>query len=216
MKSLRLVALLLVGLFAANVHAAGDAAAGKEKSVVCAACHNADGNSSLSEYPKIAGQGAPYLVKQMQDYKSGAREDAIMAGMVAALSEQDMEDLAAYFASQEVQTGAADPELAEAGERLFRGGNIETGVPACSGCHGPAGTGITAAKFPALAGQHAAYIEEELKAFRAAGRDDLDAPEYRRNDADDEDALGMMQATAARMTDREIRAVASYISGLSK
>lgn len=216
MKSLRLVALLLVGFFAANAHAAGDAAAGKAKSAVCAACHNADGNSTLTDYPKIAGQGAPYLVKQMKDYKSGAREDAIMAGMVAALSEQDMEDLAAYFSSQKIQRGAADPELAEAGERLFRGGNIETGVPACTGCHGPAGDGVAAAKFPALAGQHAEYIERELKAFRAAGRDDLDAEKYRKNDTDDEDALGMMQATAAKMTDREIRAVASYISGLSK
>ena len=216
MKSLRLVALLLVGFFAANAHAAGDAAAGKAKSAVCAACHNADGNSTLTDYPKIAGQGAPYLVKQMKDYKSGAREDAIMAGMVAALSEQDMEDLAAYFSSQKIQTGAADPELAEAGERLFRGGNIESGVPACTGCHGPAGTGVAAAKFPALAGQHAEYIESELKAFRAAGRDDLEADEYRKNDTDDADALGMMQATAAKMTDREIRAVASYISGLSK
>ncbi len=216
MKSLRLVTLLLAGLFAASAHAAGDPDAGKEKSAVCAACHNADGNSSITEYPKIAGQGAPYLVKQLKDYKSGAREDAVMAGMVATLSEEDMEDLAAYFASQKIQPGAADPELVEEGERIFRGGNIETGVPACTGCHGPAGAGVAAAKFPALAGQHAEYIERELKAFRAAGRDDLDAERYRTNDTDDEDALGMMQATAAKMTDREIRAVSSFISGLSK
>lgn len=216
MTSLRLVALLLVGLFATTVHAAGDATAGKNKVMVCSACHNLDGNSTLSEYPKLAGQGAPYLVKQMKDYKSGARQDAIMAGMVAALSEQDMEDIAAYYASQTIQTGAADPELVEAGERLFRGGNIETGVPACTGCHGPAGAGVAAAKFPALAGQHAEYVERELRAFRAAGREDLGADKYRKNDIDDEEAKGMMQATAAKMTDREIRAVASYINGLSK
>src|SRR5699024_9470073 len=148
--------------------------------------------SSSSEYPKIAGQGAPYLLKQLQDYKSGDREDAVMAGMASPLSDEDMEDLAAYFASKKIKGGAADPDLAEDGERLYRGGNAENGVPACSGCHGPAGQGIEAAKFPALGGQHAEYIEEQLRAFRAAGRDDLDADTYRTNDVEDEDALGMM------------------------
>lgn len=216
MKSLRLAALLIAALFANNAIAAGDAAAGKDKSATCAACHSTDGNSPLSMYPKIAGQGAPYMVKQLKEYKAGVREDATMLGMTAALSEQDMEDLAAYYSSQEIKVGAADPELAEEGERLYRGGNLKTGVAACSGCHGPAGEGLTAAKFPALGGQHAEYTEEQLRAFRAAGRGDIDAPKYRTNDVDDPDALGMMQATAANLSDREIKALASFISGLSK
>ncbi|HLR17197.1 MAG TPA: c-type cytochrome [Alcanivoracaceae bacterium] len=216
MKSLRLAALLIAGLFASNAIAAGNIEAGKTKSATCAACHSVDGNSPSSAFPKIAGQGAPYMVKQLKDYKAGVREDATMFGMTAALSEQDMEDLAAYFASQTIKVGAADPELVEEGERLYRGGNIETGIAACAACHGPAGEGITAAKFPALGGQYAEYTELQLRAFRAAGRGDIDAPKYRRNDVEDPEALGMMQATAAKMTDREIKAVASYISGLSK
>src|SRR5699024_9245381 len=104
MKSLRLAALLIAGLFASNAIAAGDAAAGKDKSATCAACHSTDGNSPLAMYPKIAGQGAPYLVKQLKEYKEGVREDATMLGMTAALSEQDMEDLAAYFSRDRKST----------------------------------------------------------------------------------------------------------------
>ena len=180
--------------------AAGDAAAGKTKSVTCAACHNADGNSANPQYPKLAGQGADYLLKQLQDYKSGVRANPIMAGMVAPLSPQDMEDLSAYFASQQVARAAADPALAPQGEALFRGGNLTSGVSACAACHGPVGAGNPPAKFPAIAAQHAEYLQLQLKAFRAMERSN--------------DAGQMMRNIAAKMTDPEIKAVSSYIQGL--
>jgi cytochrome c553 len=180
--------------------AAGDPTAGKAKSAVCAACHNADGNSTTTQYPKLAGQSADYLVKQLQEYKNGTRVNAIMAGMAAPLSQQDMEDLAAYFSSQRIARDAADPALAPAGEALFRGGNLTSGVSACAACHGATGAGNPAARFPALAGQHAEYLETQLKAFRAMERAN--------------DAGQMMRNVAARLTDPEIKAVASYIQGL--
>lgn len=180
--------------------AAGDAAAGKAKSATCAACHNADGNSAITQYPKLAGQSADYLLKQLQDYKSGARANPIMLGMVAPLSPQDMEDLAAYFASQQVARSAADKALAPQGEALFRGGNLSSGVSACAACHGAVGAGNPAAKFPSVAGQHAEYLETQLKAFRAMERSN--------------DAGQMMRNIAAKMTDPEIKSVSSYIQGL--
>lgn len=180
--------------------AAGDPAAGKAKSAVCVACHNPDGNSTNPTYPKLAGQSADYMTKQLVEFKSGARVNAIMVGMVAALTPQDMEDLSAYFASQQIARGAADPALAPAGEALFRGGNLTSGVSACMACHGATGAGNPAAKFPALAGQHDVYIETQLKAFRAMERTN--------------DAGQMMRGVAAKLTDQEIKAVASYIQGL--
>lgn len=180
--------------------AAGDATAGKAKSTTCAACHSADGNSVNPQYPKLAGQSADYLLKQLQDYKSGARANPIMAGMVAPLSPQDMEDLAAFYASQQIARSAADPALAPVGEAIFRGGNLNSGVSACMACHGPTGMGNPAAKFPAVAAQHAEYAETQLKAFRAMERAN--------------DAGQMMRSIASKMTDTEIKAVSSYIQGL--
>ena len=180
--------------------AAGDATAGRAKSATCAACHNADGNSTNPEYPKLAGQGADYLFKQLQEYQNGTRANPIMLGMAAALSEQDMRDLAAFYASQTITRDAADPELAPLGQAIFLGGNLSSGVSACMACHGPAGAGNPAAKFPSLAAQHAQYTETQLKAFRSMERAN--------------DAGQMMRNIAARMTDAEIKAVASYIQGL--
>lgn len=180
--------------------AAGDATAGKAKSATCAACHGPDGNSTIAQYPKLSGQSADYLVKQLQEFKSGARANPIMLGMVAPLSAQDMEDLAAYFASQPVTRAAADPTLAPQGEALFRGGNLSSGIAACSACHGANGAGNPAAKFPAIAAQHADYIQAQLKAFRAMERTN--------------DAGQMMRNITVKMTDPEIKAVASYIQGL--
>lgn len=214
MKSLKLFVLLLTGWLSLPA-VAGDVDAGESKAAVCAACHGTDGNSPTDEFPSLAGQGARYIVKQLQDYKSGARENAIMQAQVMGLSEEDMQDLAAFYAAQTSTQRRADPELVEMGERLYRGGNLESGVSACSGCHGPAGDGIEAAAFPALAGQYARYTASQLRAFRAAGRDDLDAPAYRHNDTEAEEP-GMMQSVAARMTDREIQAVASFIQGLGR
>jgi cytochrome c553 len=153
MKKLVVIAATcaLLGSATAAV-AAGDPAAGKAKSALAPPATMPDGNSAITQYPKLAGQSADYLVKQLQEYKSGVRVNAIMAGMVAPLSPQDMEDLAAYFASQQIARAAADPALAPVGEALFRGGNLSSGVSACMACHGPTGAGNPAAKFPAIGG----------------------------------------------------------------
>lgn len=180
--------------------AAGDANAGKQKSAACAACHNPDGNSTNGEWPKLAGQHPKYTVKQLGNYKAGERVNAIMNGMVAPLSPQDMEDLAVYFAAQAPSSAQADPELVKLGESLYRGGNPSSGLSACIGCHGPTGLGNPAAGFPLLAGQHAQYTEIQLKAFRAMQRAN--------------DPGQMMRNIATKMTDHEIKAVASYIQGL--
>lgn len=180
--------------------AGGDAAAGKTKSAVCAGCHGATGNSVNPEWPSLAGQGAGYLTKQLKDFKDGKRDNATMAPMAAPLSEQDMEDLSAYFASQTFKQGAADESLVELGQSIYRGGVPSSGVAACIGCHGPDGAGNPAARFPALQGQHAKYVENQLKAFSEGQRAN--------------DSAKMMRSVAARMTDKEIRAVASYVQGL--
>lgn len=177
----------------------GNAEAGKGKSATCVACHGPDGNSIVPMWPKLAGQHESYLLKQLLNFKHGQRENAQMSPQVVPLSEQDLADLAAYYASQTQTPGTTEPELAEAGEKLYRAGNAATGVPACSGCHGPDGAGLASAKFPRLAGQHADYIAQTLKYFRAGER------------ANDPNA--MMRGTAARLTDDEIEALAQYIQG---
>jgi cytochrome c553 len=198
--------LILTGL-TGLVSAAGDPAAGQQKAAACTACHGADGNSANGEWPKLAGQHPSYTVKQLQNFKAQlepnpqvVRVNEIMKGMAAPLSEQDMEDLAAYFANQAISPGSADPELLETGQALYQGGNLNTGVPACTGCHGPTGRGNPAAGFPSLHAQHAQYTETQLKAFRSMQRAN--------------DPGKMMRNIASRMTDKEIQAVASYIQGL--
>jgi cytochrome c553 len=172
---------------------------------VCAACHAADGNSIAPANPKIAAQIPEYLHKQLTDFKAQggkkpARESPIMMPMVANLSEADMKGLAAFYAGQKLKpAAAADKNLAALGQKLWRGGNAATGVPACAGCHGPAGAGIPA-QYPRLAGQYAEYIASQLKAFKEGGRAN--------------DPNGMMRGVAARMSEREIRAVAEYAAGL--
>ncbi|MBA53907.1 MAG: cytochrome c4 [Pseudomonadales bacterium] len=210
---MKLVANVLIAaalVAGANIaSAAGDAEAGKNKAAVCGACHGADGNSAIPNFPKLAGQGAAYTVKQLKDMKSGARTVPEMAGIVPGLSEQDMEDLAAYYAAQTPTKGAADPALVERGQQLFRAGDAEKGITACAACHGATGKGMPEAVFPALAGQHAAYLETQLKAFRAAGREDHEG-KRRENDGE----AKMMRATAARLSDDDIKALASYINGM--
>jgi cytochrome c553 len=180
--------------------AGGDATAGKEKTATCAGCHGMDGNSANPEWPKLAGQGGGYLNKQLQDFKGGARTNATMAPMVAALNEQDMADLAAFYSSQTVQAGSADEQLVELGQKIYRGGNPASGVSACTGCHGPSGAGNPAASFPSLSGQHAKYIENQLNAFKSGERSN--------------DAGKMMRTIASKMTEQEVKAVASYVQGL--
>lgn len=172
---------------------------------VCAACHTPDGNSVIPANPKLAGQGADYLYKQLSNFKSvggkpAERTNAIMNAMVAALSDADMKNVAAYFASQQQKGEAAkNPQSIELGKKLYRAGNSAKGLAACAGCHGPAGAGIPA-QYPRIGGQFADYTEAQLKAFRAGERAN--------------DANGSMRTMALKMTDAEIKAVADYIAGL--
>lgn len=199
--AIALTSLLIGALAPAFAVAQGDAAAGQAKAALCGSCHGADGNSALAMNPKLAGQGAGYLYKQLVEFKSGARENATMAAMVMSLSDQDMLDLSAYYASQQVTIGGADPALIELGESIYRAGNKELGVAACASCHSTDGTGNAPAKFPAVGGQHAEYTTAQLKAFRSGMRNN--------------DAGAMMRSTVERLTDKEIDALASYLEGLN-
>ena len=181
--------------------AQGDAAAGQAKAALCAACHGIDGNSAIATNPKLAGQNSNYLVKQLKDFKSGARPGPIMSAMVLALTDQDMQDIAAWFASQEVTLLGADPASLELAETLYRAGNNELSVAACSACHSPTGQGNAPAGFPALSGQHAEYTLQQLKDFRSGVRQN-----------DDE---AVMRTLVERLTDKELEALASYVSGLN-
>ena len=191
MKKILLLPLAAAALsLAFSAHGAGDAEAGMNKSAPCQGCHGPDGNSMVPQFPKLAGQ----------DFKPGNRNNPTMAPFAAGLSEQDMADLAAYFATQEPSVGAANESSLELGQNIYRGGITATKVPACAGCHGPVGNGNPAAVFPALSGQHADYTEAQLNAFASGERNN--------------DPNNMMQAVAVRMTPAERRAVAEYIAGL--
>lgn len=179
----------------------GDADKGKAKAAVCAACHGADGNSMNGEWPKLAGQHEAYTLAQLKAFKSGERKNPIMMGQVAALSEADMADLAAFYANQTLKPGVADPSKVEAAEAIYRGGKADAGVPACSACHGPQGLGNSAAAYPQINGQHAAYTAIQLKAYRAGERAGTDAAR-------------MMSNVAAGLSDADIEALASYLAGL--
>jgi cbb3-type cytochrome c oxidase subunit III len=196
-----IVSLLLTLGITGFAHAAGDAAAGQAKTAVCGACHGPDGNSMAPNFPKLAGQGETYLKKQLHDIKSGKRQVLEMTGMLTNLSDQDIADIAAYFASQKGSVGAADPKVVAHGEELFRGGKLDQGMPACTGCHAPNGAGNAAAGFPHLGGQHAAYIAKQLTAFREGERT---------NDGD----TMVMRSIAAKLSNKDIEAVSSYIQGL--
>ena len=165
---------------------------------VCAACHGVDGNSAISANPKLAQQHPDYIVKQLQEFKSGKRANAIMMGMSAALSEQDMKNIAAWLATKIAKKGfAKDKELVTLGERIFRGGIADRQIAACAGCHSPTGAGIPS-QYPRLAGQHADYAVAQLTAFRDG---------VRKNNT-------QMTQVAAKLNDREIKAVSDYVAGL--
>jgi cytochrome c553 len=203
---LRSIVSIVVLAMALPAYAAGDANAGRSKAQACAACHGADGNASIPNYPKLAGQHAGYLVKQLQAFKANKRKDPIMAGQVANLSQQDMEDIAAYFSKQKTSLAAAtDQSKRELGERIYRGGNQAKAIAACMGCHGPNGAGNPPANFPSLSGQNAAYVVKSLKDFKAATTRAFDPKD---------DSGKMMRDIAKRMSDAEMEAVAHYISGL--
>ncbi|MFJ4375710.1 c-type cytochrome [Pseudomonas japonica] len=179
----------------------GDAAAGQAKTAVCGACHSPDGNSMAPNFPKLAGQGERYLIKQLNDIKSGKRTVLEMTGLLTNLNDQDFADIAAYFASQKGSVGAADPALVERGRALFNGGDLQKGLPACTGCHSPNGAGLAAAGFPHLGGQHAQYIDKQLTDFREGNR------------VNDGDAT-TMRTIASKLSNKDIQALASYIQGL--
>jgi cytochrome c553 len=193
--------LLLLTVIAMPVIAKGNIEAGKQKAVVCAACHGPDGNSTNSLWPKLAGQHQDYIVKQLKEYKEGKKRNAPeMTGMVAGLSEQDMHDLAAFYASQKRVKGSASKTNLELGERLYRAGDFKSRITACIACHGPDGRGNALAGFPALYGQQKQYIINQLISFKEGKRSN--------------DLNSIMQDIASRMNKKQIEAVANYISGL--
>ena len=191
---------------AAKATPKGDAARGQAVvAAVCAACHGPDGNSPAPANPKLAGQHADYLYKQMNNFKAvdgkqPERGNAIMNGMIAAFDDGQMRDMAAYFAAQTQKNETAkNRDTIEVGQKLYRGGDQAKGLPACAACHGPAGAGMPA-QFPRIGGQYAEYTEAQLKAFRDGARAN--------------DPNKMMRMVAIKMTDAEIKAVSDYIAGL--
>jgi len=212
---MRYVMWLAAGSFAvvmsgaASAEVAGKPDLAKAQQIVnqvCAACHGADGNSPSPANPNLAGQAAQYITLQLEHFKSGVRNSAVMAGMVATLTPEDMRALGAYFAQQKPKASAAkDRNLVLTGQKVYRGGNAATGLPACSACHSPTGVGIPS-RYPRLSGQHADYTYTQLKAFKAGERG---------NDKDGTDVNGkVMTQIATRMSDAEMQAVAQYAAGL--
>ena len=195
--------MMMLGLFlvSAGVLAAGDAKQGEALTATCLACHGSNGNSLTGSFPNIAGQNEAYLYKQLVDIQTGARSAVLMTGILDGLTPQNLEDLAAYYASQTPAQGAADPALVALGESIYKAGIARKKVAACTGCHSPTGQGNGLAKFPMLAGQWAEYTEAQLMAFRSGARG---------NDGDGK----MMRISAMDLSDAEIKAVASYIAGL--
>lgn len=202
--------LVLAALLAASIPVAlaGNATAGQAKAAACAACHNADGNSVVATFPKLAGQNESYIVKQLKDFqksmqsadKKEGRFEATMSGMSMTVAEADMADVAAYFAAQKPQFAAVKEELREAGRKLYNGGDASRGIPACTACHGPTGAGVPAAGFPRLGGQHPDYTIKQLNAFRHNERSN--------------DANSVMRDIAKKLNEDQIAAVANYVVGL--
>jgi cytochrome c553 len=202
---MKLAALILAVLVAGPVLAAEtapafkpDPAKGATASAACQGCHLADGNRGAPANPILAGQHPEYIVKQLHEFKSNKRKNPIMNGMAAALSEEDMKHIAAFYAGKKAQPGfAKSKETVALGEQIYRGGILSKQVPACAGCHSPNGAGIPA-QYPRLAGQHGEYTEAQLNAFRAGTRENS----------------AQMTTIASKMSDREIKAVSDYIAGL--
>jgi cytochrome c553 len=192
--------LLLACALFAGVSSAGDAAQGAQKAAVCGACHGMTGNSVNPEWPNLAGQPEAYVVAQLKAFKEGGRVNPLMTPMAAPLAEKDMQDLGAHFAQQTPTGLEADPSTWKAGEKLYRGGDAKREIPACIACHGPQGRGNGPAGYPALRAQHALYAYAQLKAFKEGTRKSPGS--------------GIMAAVTERMTDAEMRALASYLQGL--
>ena len=202
MKNIIVSSVILIFAFAGAVHAAGDAEAGKTKAAACGGCHGPDGNSPVPTFPKLAGQGQKYIVKQVMDFKANtSRKNEIMLGMAAALSEQDAEDIGAYYSSQKLAGPApADESKIAMGKQIYKGGNLTEGIPACQACHGPRGAGVAGSGYPQIGGQYVEYTLPQLKAFRDGTR------------TNDEKAL--MRSIVKDMSDEQLAAVANYIATL--
>lgn len=200
MNKRTLAAALLLFCVVGPSNAAGDAAAGKEVSATCSGCHGADGKAILPEYPNLAGQHPSYIAKQLTAYRDGERVNQLMSPMAAALTDQNILDLAAYFGEMTPIKGVSQEENLTLGQNIFRGGVTSAGIASCIGCHGPTGKGNPAAMYPSLSGQNSAYLSLQLKMFRSAERN---------NDPNE-----MMRTLAHRLTDAEIDAVANYAAGL--
>ena len=206
MKKILILVSLLMGLSQIVIAQPGDAAAGEANSVVCSACHGADGNSAVASFPKLAGLGEKYLLKQLMDIRDGGRPIATMVGLLDEKSDQDLANLAAFYAGQVRSGSQANPDLVALGEKVYRSGVAERKVAACTSCHSPNGKGNAPAGFPALAGQHADYIAAQLKAYRKGYEDKTG----RTNDGESK----IMRTNAFGLSDKEIEAVASYAAGL--
>lgn len=199
-RYIKAVLLGLTGLMAINTAQAADIEAGKAKTALCLACHGADGNSMNVIWPRLAGQHASYILKQLRDFKSGKRIDPTMQGMVAALTDEDMVNIAAFYETQKPAAAKFDEALVAAGQNIYRGGITETAVAACMGCHSPSGAGNGPAYYPALKGQHPEYLAAQLQKFKDGTRAN--------------DAGKMMRSVANRMSDAEMKAVSAYIAGM--
>jgi len=212
MKRIFFVYGLIALCVTAPVWAGGDAAAGKLKTASCAGCHGQDGNSAIASFPKLAGLGEKYLTAQLRHIKAGERVVVEMTGLLDYMSDQDLQDVAAYYNSKKIQVSGAkeitlvginDPQKAlELGENIYRAGNLKTGVAACIACHSPVGKGNGPAGYPALGGQYAEYTEKQLLAYRNGQRNSGANAK-------------IMQGVAAALSDKEIKALANYISGLN-
>jgi len=205
MKKILLTLLLGLGTINSALAIEGNATDGKNKSAVCAACHGVDGNSAIAIYPKLAGQSSAYIAKQLADFKLGmssggkeGRADPVMGGMTMALSEQDMADLGAYFASQEITPGSDASN--EKGKNLYLGGDASRDITACVACHGVTGKGMEQALFPAIGQQNSAYIKSQLEKFRSGDRAN--------------DKASMMRKIAMKLEDADIEALTQYIASL--
>ncbi|MCE7566398.1 cytochrome c4 [Aliivibrio fischeri] len=201
------LALILTLLASCSTWAQGDIEAGKQKSATCAACHGQEGNSTLTQYPNIAGQHAGYLEKQLKEFKLGmetqgkqGRLEPVMSGMAMPLTEQDIMDLSAYFASLPMADNTTPEEVIPEGKALYLAGDIERGITACVACHGPRGNGTSLSGFPKISGQHADYVKAQLEKFRSADR------------ANDMNA--MMRDIAKKLTDEDIDTLSKYVGGL--
>jgi cytochrome c553 len=204
MKLQRLAWSVVLGGLALSSPVLGDGNVeeGQTKAAPCVACHGVNGNSANPQWPSLAAQNGPYIVKQLKAFKSGERQDPLMSPMAAPLSDDDIEDLAAYFSTQTATGLEAEPSKVADGQRLYRGGDPVAGIPACTSCHGPNGRGMAAAGYPSIRGQHATYVATQLKAYRAGTRK-TDQPQNL-----------MMRNVSNRLTDSQIDAVAAYVQGL--